>query len=142
MQQKCSNIQQNNAKREDAAKIWDRISKTQQKRSNNIGQIQQNTPKTQHKCNACWRNSSIVFAFLKNTRLHPSATPQAGLTAPQAAPAETLAILLSSSPNLGSSAAVLSTWKNATQPGFPIFLRPNHAPDFRAQTPGRGHRTL
>ena len=44
--------------------------------------------------------------------------------APQAIPIKTLAILLSSSPNLGSFAAVLSTWENATQPGFPIFLRP------------------
>jgi hypothetical protein len=38
--------------------------------------------------------------------------------------AETLAMLLSSSPNLGSFAAVLSTRENATQPGFPLFLRP------------------
>eukprot|EP01046_Picozoa_sp_COSAG06_P025897 COSAG06_NODE_2199_length_7365_cov_4.321222_11_plen_92_part_00 len=46
-----------------------------------------------------------VFAF-KRTRRHPSAAPQAGLTAPHAVPAETLAILLSSPRNLGSSATV------------------------------------
>jgi hypothetical protein len=74
------------------------------------------------KCNAWWRKSLTVSTF-KCTRRHPSAAPQAGLMAPQVIPAEILAILLSSSPNLGSFAAVLSTRENATQPGFPIFLR-------------------
>jgi hypothetical protein len=47
--------------------------------------------------------------------------PQASLVAPQAVPAETLAILVNPSPNLGSFAAVLSTAGKCDTARFSYF---------------------